>query len=903
MSLPSYHTGLGKTLCVIALAVAHQRPEDETTLPEQVPAEFRGYAGVPDPSLPPSAGPKKKSGGARQRRSLRTRRGGAADAGQGEEDEDEQALPDVDALPTLNSKATLVVIPPPLLTQWQAEVQRHAPFLNVMVYEGNCTAWARDFCDADIVLTTYSVCSKELRTHGPLRHSPMFHVSWWRIVLDEAQLVASGASQAARMCCFLQRVNSWCSTGTPFSKGNPSELEGPLAFLDMEPFASADRSFRHLANHAKSSSYAIRVLAFTAMRNLLDDVMWRNTKADVENEIVLPTCTHRNVYVPLNPHETAIYQHQVAVAKSNLATVAAFRGGGDVDADGDDDMGRGSAKAKKAAKKISSQASLTTLNTLLRLRTTAAHVHFANTSTSSRGPDFTGRDAEHTAPEMAWWKSRQDKEKERKGKALALVHDLMGCARACLVDSPYEALTYLDRVLVCLDSIKRWLGMPWNTDYSATDTRTRRLALVEHEALELLTLNLYPLLFAITPASTTLQSDVVAGTAIASIVASPATIHEQQPQRQTPQPPRHKVQGEEDDAMDALPPPNVALDLTPPNTWWREDSTLADRLLVLGLIAEAFAKDAAEELKNRITLTAQLRSGRTINGAQSQSQPQPQPQQQQSSSSSSSSSGASFASPPGPQASLAEQTIELFSSEYDHARRARLMESSKRTLARSEAAMLGCLVEVDILANLHHERSTSAQFHAADSTQCVEAEVQVGESRFFEVEALEPVANVYGSKAAALVSYLQSIGPHEKCVVFSTWNAMLDVAATALDAHGITHLSFAKAGSKSGRKAVGDWQSDPTVQVLFIPLRSNSGAAGLTLTQACHALLMEPSLDHGLEAQARARVHRLGQMRPVEVVTLVAQDTIENNMVTTAASTAVQGDAQARVTQLLRMIT
>ena len=37
------------------------------------------------------------------------------------------------------------------------------------------------------------------------------------------------------------------------------------------------------------------------------------------------------------------------------------------------------------------------------------------------------------------------------------------------------------------------------------------------------------------------------------------------------------------------------------------------------------------------------------------------------------------------------------------------------------------------------------------------------------------------------------------------------------------------------------------------------GAAGLTLTEANTVFLMEPALNPGLEAQAAARIYRLGQ--------------------------------------------
>jgi E3 ubiquitin-protein ligase SHPRH len=53
------------------------------------------------------------------------------------------------------------------------------------------------------------------------------------------------------------------------------------------------------------------------------------------------------------------------------------------------------------------------------------------------------------------------------------------------------------------------------------------------------------------------------------------------------------------------------------------------------------------------------------------------------------------------------------------------------------------------------------------------------------------------------------------------------------------------------------------------------GAAGLTLTVASTAFLLEPSLNPALEAQAAARIYRLGQARPTRVVRLLAEGTVE----------------------------
>ena len=68
-----------------------------------------------------------------------------------------------------------------------------------------------------------------------------------------------------------------------------------------------------------------------------------------------------------------------------------------------------------------------------------------------------------------------------------------------------------------------------------------------------------------------------------------------------------------------------------------------------------------------------------------------------------------------------------------------------------------------------------------------------------------------------------------------------------------------------------------------MPLRAGGGAAGLTLTAAAHVVFLEPGLDPGLEAQARARVHRLGQARPVTVLRLAYGGTLEETLLDATA--------------------
>jgi len=112
-------------------------------------------------------------------------------------------------------KATLIVVPASILSQWSKEVSKWAPGLKVHIYRGGpwwqADAAVREFSIADVVLTTY----EQLQQATSSRGGGLLRVQWWRVVLDEAQMVFNAQSKASLMASELWRVNAWCSTGTP----------------------------------------------------------------------------------------------------------------------------------------------------------------------------------------------------------------------------------------------------------------------------------------------------------------------------------------------------------------------------------------------------------------------------------------------------------------------------------------------------------------------------------------------------------------------------------------------------------------------------------------------------------------------------------------------------------------
>ncbi|KAL3897739.1 MAG: hypothetical protein SGPRY_012988, partial [Prymnesium sp.] len=147
---------------------------------------------------------------------------------------------------------TLIVTPASILSQWLQELQRHSPALaaRTVVYSGmrelgkqhGVEGLMRAMEKAVVVLTTYKVLKSEVWYEGAaeaspkhsdrlrvekryaLPRSPLLERTFWRVAIDEAQMVQtkrllSGGtpSMLAAMTGRVAALHRWCVTGTPLS--------------------------------------------------------------------------------------------------------------------------------------------------------------------------------------------------------------------------------------------------------------------------------------------------------------------------------------------------------------------------------------------------------------------------------------------------------------------------------------------------------------------------------------------------------------------------------------------------------------------------------------------------------------------------------------------------------------
>ncbi|KAK0636215.1 SNF2 family N-terminal domain-containing protein [Bombardia bombarda] len=217
--------------------------------------------------------------------------------------------------------ATLIITPASLLDQWLSELRRHAPELKVSCYPGLKKA-AQDkdkdkysienLATFDVVVTTYEVLRSEIwatfdepdraMRRGPKQSherpkSPLVELSWWRVCIDEAQMVENWTSNAATLAQRIPRINAWAITGTPVKDDTQKDLRGLLNFLRFEPYVSDTRMWNLVATVYKD-----------LFRSLFGMISMRHTKALVRGEIDIPNQRRYVITMPFTAVEEQHYQ-------------------------------------------------------------------------------------------------------------------------------------------------------------------------------------------------------------------------------------------------------------------------------------------------------------------------------------------------------------------------------------------------------------------------------------------------------------------------------------------------------------------------------------------------------------------------------------------------------------------
>lgn len=210
-------------------------------------------------------------------------------------------------------KTTLIIVPPSILNQWILETEKNTSNnLKFYVFEGGKSldddkkpVSGKHLSKFDIVFTTYSALQKEIHAASSgrggerrnqrkveRRNSPLMELLWYRVVLDEAQMVENVVSNASAMACKIPRFISWTVTGTPCPKtGTLEDMKGLFLFANSELY----------------TWFSIFKLPDLALATILSPVLHRDSKDHCKDELVLPKQEDQTFYIPFTKVEEQYY--------------------------------------------------------------------------------------------------------------------------------------------------------------------------------------------------------------------------------------------------------------------------------------------------------------------------------------------------------------------------------------------------------------------------------------------------------------------------------------------------------------------------------------------------------------------------------------------------------------------
>ena len=141
----------------------------------------------------------------------------------------------------------------------------------------------------------------------------------------------------------------------------------------------------------------------------------------------------------------------------------------------------------------------------------------------------------------------------------------------------------------------------------------------------------------------------------------------------------------------------------------------------------------------------------------------------------------------------------------------------------------------------------------------------------------------HGVKADELAALFEDLfaEPEAKAVVFSQWTRTHDIIIRRLEMRELGYVSFHGGVPSDKRPALVErFRDDPTCRVF---LSTDAGSTGLNLQHASTLVNMDLPWNPAILEQRIARIHRMGQIRPVRVINFVAKGTIEEGMLSVLA--------------------
>ncbi len=203
----------------------------------------------------------------------------------------------------LGAKRVLVVAPTSLLNNWQREIERFAPELNIFIYHGQSRELA---IDCDIVITSYGLARRDKKE--------LNQINWFLMVIDEAQNIKNPTTEQTKALKSIRTQHKIALSGTP--------VENRL----LEYWSIIDFTNKHYLGTPKQfkERFAIPIEknrdkdCLERFKKITAPFILRRLKSDKSIIQDLPDKIENNRYCSLTSEQTALYQEVVNISVKKI---------------------------------------------------------------------------------------------------------------------------------------------------------------------------------------------------------------------------------------------------------------------------------------------------------------------------------------------------------------------------------------------------------------------------------------------------------------------------------------------------------------------------------------------------------------------------------------------------------
>nr|WP_263324244.1 DEAD/DEAH box helicase [Neobacillus sp. Marseille-Q6967] len=214
------------------------------------------------------------------------------------------------------TKAALIICPTSVLGNWQKELERFAPEMEVYLHYGSNRlkedAFRKKIQDVDVVLTSYGLSHLDSEEFGGQL--------WSTIAIDEAQNIKNAGTKQSKAVRSLRGGHHIALTGTPM-ENRLSELWSIFDFTNRGYLGSLGQFQKKFVIPIEKDEKKEKV---TQLQSLIRPFLLRRTKKDEEVALNLPDKQEQKEYCPLTTEQASLYEQLVRDTFAEIEKLSGF---------------------------------------------------------------------------------------------------------------------------------------------------------------------------------------------------------------------------------------------------------------------------------------------------------------------------------------------------------------------------------------------------------------------------------------------------------------------------------------------------------------------------------------------------------------------------------------------------